>query len=685
MENSTSGTSQPGEVGGYWGWLNVAKTQALEIASKAQVIAAEAGKVAQEKAVLLAKHAQEIRESYDLEVATSMFLGAPAVAPTSTGLPPDRPIESIRLTKADLAQLDMVYVTENLIAMGFPRDLRLNKMRSDGEDVECNDINIVAAYLRKRHNGRFMIWNISEESYDYSKFSDQVLEYKFPGHPAPPLGLLFKICTSVESWLDADDKNVAAVHCLTGKGRTATLLACILTWLGEFDSPMQALQYVAQRKNTVVDYLTIPSQRRYIQYFSNLLDGVKPNSEPLLLRRIIINAIPTFGVSPDSQQLPGCCPYIQLFKNGKLVASAAVERENLVDDSGLAGLESAQNRQLQLKWVNSGEGSASFQLDCLVQGDILLRCRHAAQTGARISMFRAAFHTGYISGGVLRLTKAQCDGSANDTRFSDDFFIDLIFASAVESQHINSPHEAALSDKYETGLHKDARFWESIAARKNKSKKRKSRKFLENQTDSFSISDDANFFNDQDERTVEVDFTGSSASASATTVANLSVPPKAKSYIDEDLIKQLAQLETDSIGESSGVVVSSEPSSGSITVAGTEAEDNATGGTENTDFLVVDRKVTSATRPSLETTAKQPATPTSSGAGNDLFALEELERELGLSDLQLFSAEKKTPSQSTAGSAVSTATKAPASSSVLDDEDNLDELEKYLESLSVPK
>ena len=34
--------------------------------------------------------------------------------------------------------------------------------------------------------------------------------------------------------------------------------------------------------------------------------------------------------------------------------------------------------------------------NCVVQGDILLRCRHASMSGARISMFRAGFHTGNI-------------------------------------------------------------------------------------------------------------------------------------------------------------------------------------------------------------------------------------------------------------------------------------------------
>ena len=46
----------------------------------------------------------------------------------------------------------------------------------------------------------------------------------------------------------------------------------------------------------------------------------------------------------------------------------------------------------------------------------------------RVSMFRAGFHTGYVPSGVLRLTKAQLDGSNGDPRYEEDFFIDLIFA-----------------------------------------------------------------------------------------------------------------------------------------------------------------------------------------------------------------------------------------------------------------
>jgi serine/threonine protein kinase len=335
--------------------------------------------VTQEQVAIFAT--QEIKENYDLEVATTMLMSTVGGSvPTKGGQA--QPNELVTLTKENLSQLDMIYITENLIGMAYPRERSKlqqgKKITSEEGGSEGNDINVVAAYLQKRHPGKFMIWNISEETYDYSKFQEQVLEYKFPGHPAPPLGLLFNICTSIESWLDADDENVAVIHCLTGKGRTATLMACVLTWLGEFDSVMQALTYVAHRRSTAVDYVTIPSQRRYLQYFSSLLDGVRPNSKPLLLREITINAIPGFGyMNSKDASMQGCCPYIQIFKNGKLISSAAAENENVHHQDTIDAQTSTANA-MKLRWVTQIEGSATFKIDCIVQGDILIRCRHAS-------------------------------------------------------------------------------------------------------------------------------------------------------------------------------------------------------------------------------------------------------------------------------------------------------------------
>ena len=212
---------------------------------------------------------------------------------------------------------------------------------------------------------------------------------------------------------------------------------------------MEALNYVADRKAVTVDNLTIPSQIRYIKYFSNMLDGVKPRSEPLLLRRVIMNSIPTFGHlvpsdGTDSEPTPGCCPYVQLFKCGRLIATSTPDSSAVSTPSpGDAG-----KKNIKLKWINQEEGCASFHIDSALQGDILLRVRHAHTNGSRMSMFRAAFHTGYVPLGVLRLTKAQLDGANEDDRFSDDFFIDLIFAPIEKSS--SSPTTITSSSSAET-------------------------------------------------------------------------------------------------------------------------------------------------------------------------------------------------------------------------------------------
>ena len=415
------------------------------------------------------------------------------------------------VTEEEIKAMDLHYVTPSLVSMAFPLDPKL-KASGACKASRGNDINTIANALRQRHSGHFMIWNLSEEVYDYGRFDNQVLEYFFPGHPAPPLGLLFKICTSIDSWLQAGARdrggggggdeargsgNVAIVHCLSGKGRTATVLACYLAWSGECSSVMEGLQVVCGSRRTEMEELTIPSQRRYLQYFSNMLDGVKPRSEPLLLRRCIMNTIPRMG-NPDGKLESrrhhtggglGCRPYLQLFKNGKLLFTTAWAARDAAGPAARPA-EAEEESSGGIPWAYPSDGSIIFPVDTLLQGDILVRLRHHAQTGARVTMFRAAFHTGYVPSGVLRLSKSQLDGACDDPRFDADFFVDLIFGApeaedgaangatdAAAAAAVDGAAAAAADEKaaearakstYDEMLHRDAKFWDEIAVRKTR-------------------------------------------------------------------------------------------------------------------------------------------------------------------------------------------------------------------------
>ena len=168
----------------------------------------------------------------------------------------------------------------------------------DGDITPERKLAAVGHLLDRRHSGHYMVWNLSELEYEYSVLSDQVMAFQFPGSPSPPLGLLLKILLSIESWLKADSRNVAVLHCLTGRGRTSTVLAAFLCWTGEagFSDPNVALEYIAECRRLKIDELTIPSQRRYASYFSNMLDGVRPSQPPLVLKRIIASEAPKVSI-----------------------------------------------------------------------------------------------------------------------------------------------------------------------------------------------------------------------------------------------------------------------------------------------------------------------------------------------------------------------------------------------------
>lgn len=79
-----------------------------------------------------------------------------------------------------------------------------------------NNIDHVAALLQKQHPNHFMLYNLSNRDYDFTKFGkDRVSNWcGFPDHHPPPLALLFRIVHSIQEFLDEDEENVAVIHCL---------------------------------------------------------------------------------------------------------------------------------------------------------------------------------------------------------------------------------------------------------------------------------------------------------------------------------------------------------------------------------------------------------------------------------------------------------------------------------------
>ncbi len=139
----------------------------------------------------------------------------------------------------------------------------------------------------------------------------------FPDHHAPPLALLCKIVRTMHAWLEADAKNVVVIHCLAGKGRTGTVIASYLLYTGLFSDANDAMNYFALKRSNNSWGITGPSQKRYTQYFSDIIHKKwVPCTAPLRLKMVIMHTIPQFTLTPIRQ---GICPVLLVYSNSPQV------------------------------------------------------------------------------------------------------------------------------------------------------------------------------------------------------------------------------------------------------------------------------------------------------------------------------------------------------------------------------
>ncbi|MBA0640998.1 hypothetical protein Goklo_025595 [Gossypium klotzschianum] len=157
--------------------------------------------------------------------------------------------------------LDMTYITENIIAMGFPAGDMSSGFFGYVEGFYRNHMEEVIRFFETYHKDKYKVYNLcSERLYDASLFEGKVASFPFDDHNCPPIRLIISFCQSAYSWLKEDIENVVVVHCKAGMARTGLMISSLLLYLKFFPTAEESIDYYNQKRCVDGKGLVLPSQ-----------------------------------------------------------------------------------------------------------------------------------------------------------------------------------------------------------------------------------------------------------------------------------------------------------------------------------------------------------------------------------------------------------------------------------------
>ncbi|KAK9144296.1 hypothetical protein Sjap_004199 [Stephania japonica] len=177
--------------------------------------------------------------------------------------------------------LDMTYITENIIAMGFPAGDMSSGFFGYVEGLYRNHMEEVIKFFETHHKGKYKVYNLcSERLYDASLFEGKVACFPFDDHNCPPIHLITSFCHSAYSWLKEDIENVVVVHCKAGMARTGLMISSLLLFLKFFPTAEESIDFYNQKRCVDGKGLVLPSQIRYVKYFERILTYFNGENQP---------------------------------------------------------------------------------------------------------------------------------------------------------------------------------------------------------------------------------------------------------------------------------------------------------------------------------------------------------------------------------------------------------------------
>jgi len=293
--------------------------------------------------------------------------------------------------------LDLSYVGPRLIAMGFP---------SEGvESAYRNPMPEVQRFLESKHGGHFAVYNLcSERAYPEDRFPI-VKRFPFDDHNPCPFDILVDFCKDVKNYLDENPKNVAAIHCKAGKGRTGLTISAYLLYAGIEKTADDALRYFASKRTKDGKGVTIQSQRRYVRYFEEYVKLRRSNNRPPDVT-LMLYTIKLRNVTKSSEEI-----YFTVTNQGKSYKSEKILMDRL------------NHKSASMKWIEFSLARSPIPLHKDVKIAFYKGRNHE-------KMFHFWFNTWFVHELFLRVEKKTIDKASRDKKhkkYHPDLAVELDF------------------------------------------------------------------------------------------------------------------------------------------------------------------------------------------------------------------------------------------------------------------
>jgi phosphatidylinositol-3,4,5-trisphosphate 3-phosphatase/dual-specificity protein phosphatase PTEN len=333
----------------------------------------------------------------------------------------------------DGVDLDLAYITPQLIAMGFPSE--------GAETMYRNPMPEVVDFFDAKHPGQVKVYNLcSERWYPPSRFGGVFERFPFDDHNPPPLALIWPCCASMHAHLAASPAHVAAVHCKAGKGRTGLIIAAYLIYSGQCVTAQDALDVFAEMRTKDGKGVAIPSQKRYLTYFAEIMrryraaSGVDTAVAPLA--GVLPAAVPDQAVCLVSIELShcpafrpsdGCDPYLIIKRRrvGHRHVPLGVAEVNVEEGKRLDVIYDSRHHTPLQHFSADARRPVMVLEGCSVVGEVQLFLWDGATDGVEKDCYMCSWwlHTGMLAaapkpGGqvVLALPQHTIDDAVKDKK-----------------------------------------------------------------------------------------------------------------------------------------------------------------------------------------------------------------------------------------------------------------------------